>query len=77
MPWNEDGQYEVEMDSVEDWNPHDDFPDQEDFDDVVDHEEYIPGEEMDGDHESGLASAGWGTDEDYGGCGDYGDYGDY
>lgn len=21
---------------------------------------------MDGDHESGLASAGWGTDEDYG-----------
>lgn len=29
---------------------------------------------MDGDHESGLASAGWGTDEDYG---DYGDYGDY
>ena len=28
---------------------------------------------MDGDHESGLASAGWGTDEDYG---DYGDYDD-
>lgn len=26
-------------------------------------------EEMDGDHASGLASAGWGTDEDYG---DYG-----
>lgn len=24
------------------------------------------GEDMDGDHESGLASAGWGTDEDYG-----------
>jgi len=23
-------------------------------------------EEMDGDHASGLASAGWGTDEDYG-----------
>jgi hypothetical protein len=23
-------------------------------------------ESMDGDHESGLASAGWGTDEDYG-----------
>lgn len=30
------------------------------------------GEEMDGDHESGLASAGWGTDEDYG-CYDSGD----
>jgi hypothetical protein len=27
---------------------------------------------MDGDHQSALASAGWGTDEDYG---DYGDYG--
>jgi hypothetical protein len=26
---------------------------------------------MDGDHESGLASAGWGTDEDYGYYGDY------
>lgn len=23
-------------------------------------------EDMDGDHESALASAGWGTDEDYG-----------
>jgi hypothetical protein len=28
-------------------------------------------EDMDGDHESGLASAGWGTDEDYGFYGDY------
>lgn len=28
---------------------------------------------MDGDHESALASAGWGTDEDYGGYND-GDY---
>ena len=25
-----------------------------------------PPEDMDGDHQSGLASAGWGTDEDYG-----------
>ena len=25
---------------------------------------------MDGDHESALASCGWGTDEDYGGCDD-------
>ena len=31
---------------------------------------------MDGDHESGLASAGWGTDEDYGFYGDSADYGD-
>ncbi len=26
-----------------------------------------PDDSMDGDHESALASAGWGTDEDYGG----------
>lgn len=25
-----------------------------------------PSEDMDGDHESALASCGWGTDEDYG-----------
>jgi hypothetical protein len=25
-----------------------------------------PGEDMDGDHASALASCGWGTDEDYG-----------
>ena len=29
-------------------------------------DEVDPWEAMDGDHESGLASAGWGTDEDYG-----------
>jgi len=29
----------------------------------------LPGEDMDGDHESALASAGFGTDEDYGGFG--------
>ena len=29
-------------------------------------EEY--NDSMDGDHETALASAGWGTDEDYGGC---------
>lgn len=34
------------------------------------HEEYY--DQMDGDHASGLASAGWGTDEDYGYFG--GDY---
>lgn len=32
-------------------------------------------DDMDGDHESALASAGWGTDEDYGCYNDY-DYGD-
>lgn len=29
------------------------------------------GDNMDGDHESGLASAGFGTDEDYGYFGDF------
>jgi hypothetical protein len=29
--------------------------------------ELLPGEDMDGDHASALASAGFGTDEDYGG----------
>ena len=27
-------------------------------------------DDMDGDWDSGMASAGWGTDEDYGYCGD-------
>ena len=36
--------------------------------DADDNDDYID-ESMDGDHESALASCGWGTDEDYG---DYG-----
>jgi len=39
--------------------PYGDGPDQCDQHDHAD-----PGD-MDGDHESGLASAGWGVDEDY------------
>ena len=31
-----------------------------------DFDDYYYDDSMDGDHESGLASAGWGTDEDYG-----------
>lgn len=31
-------------------------------------------DDMDGDAQSALASAGWGTDEDYGCCDDDGDY---
>lgn len=42
-------------------DPDDDF-----YDDFYD--------EMDGDHESALASAGFGTDEDYGCYGDDGDF---
>lgn len=38
-------------------------------------DEYEYDDSMDGDHASALASAGWGTDEDYGGgCDDFGDY---
>jgi hypothetical protein len=40
---------------------HEDSPD--DYDDS-----------MDGDHESALASAGFGTDEDYSGCNDEGEW---
>lgn len=36
--------------------------------DTGEDEEY--GDDMDGDHASALASAGWGTDEDYGSAGD-------
>lgn len=35
-------------------------------DESADSEDYYD-DSMDGDHESALASAGWGTDEDYGG----------
>jgi hypothetical protein len=38
-----------------------------------DHDNDHCDDSMDGDMESGLASAGWGTDEDYGDCGDYDD----
>ena len=36
--------------------------------DYADYDAYLDeyDDSMDGDHESGLASAGWGTDEDYG-----------
>ena len=45
---------------------HEDEQDQDAF-----YEGHYPGEEMDGDWDSGMASAGFGTDEDYGYYGDY------
>ena len=42
--------------------------DYEDYNDEADDDSYD--DSMDGDHESGLSSAGWGTDEDYGYYGD-------
>lgn len=45
--------------------------------DIFDDErEFARFDDMDGDHESALASAGWGTDEDYGDYGQYDDYSD-
>lgn len=35
---------------------------------------YDGGDDMDGDHESALSSAGYGTDEDYGGFDHYDEY---
>lgn len=49
-PWIDD-----ESMDVQDYDPNYDPSDEDNYDDS-----------MDGDHESGLASAGWGTDEDYG-----------
>jgi hypothetical protein len=40
---------------------------------LADGPELLPGEDMDGDHASALASAGMGTDEDYGYYGGEGD----
>jgi len=61
MPYDEDTFME---DALYPWLASDDMAD-ETFD-------ADPGD-MDGDMESGLASAGWGMDEDYG---DYGDLGE-
>jgi hypothetical protein len=46
---------------------YDDYNDEASDDDSYD-------DSMDGDHESALASAGWGTDEDYGYYGEDVDY---
>lgn len=54
---------------IRDWmrdEQGDETPDEESSDDGD------PGD-MDGDAGSALASAGWGTDEDYGGCSDWDD----
>ena len=39
---------------------------EEEFDDVPRITDYVNHDSMDGDHDSAMASAGWGTDEDYG-----------
>jgi len=60
--YDPDNSYEDDFmafhDDEEDAN-YDDYNDFHEEDDDYD-------DSMDGDHESGLTSAGWGTDEDYG-----------
>ena len=58
---------DVSADDLEDNWDEDDEEAEDDWDDSID-------DSMDGDHESALASAGWGTDEDYGYYGEDVDY---
>jgi hypothetical protein len=51
-PWIDDESHDSDDTNYDD---HDDFFDDNDYD-----------ESMDGDHDSAMESAGWGTDEDYG-----------
>ena len=51
-PWIDDESHDSDDSNYDD---HNDFFDEDDFDDS-----------MDGDHDSAMESAGWGTDEDYG-----------
>jgi len=48
------------------YDDYNDFHDEDDNSGEVDWVDEDMDDSMDGDHESGLASAGWGTDEDYG-----------
>lgn len=56
-PWVDDAPHDMYL-----WNDEDvdDMPDEDDFYD----------DSMDGDHDSAMESAGFGTDEDYGYYGD-------
>ena len=54
-------------DEVTEMAQRNEFLESDDDDDEVD-------ESMDGDHDSAMASAGWGTDEDYGYSGDVDEY---
>lgn len=48
------------------YDDYNDFYDEDDNSGEVDWVDEDINDDMDGDHESGLASCGWGTDEDYG-----------
>lgn len=72
---------EFDMDYDTNYDDHDDFygesADYSDYNDDRDFDDENSGEvdweyddSMDGDHDSAMTSAGWGTDEDYGCYGD-------
>lgn len=52
------------------YDDHDDFYGDVTAEDLEDNWDDSVDDSMDGDHESALSSAGWGTDEDYGFYGD-------
>lgn len=58
-PWIDDESHDANYDD------HDDFyGESADYSDYNDDDDYD--DSMDGDHDSAMESAGWGTDEDYG-----------
>ena len=81
--YDPDNSYEDDMYDIDsNYDDHDDFyrddsdPDGDgDYDpdyDIWDEDD----ESMDGDHDSAMTSAGWGTDEDYGYYGEWDDDGE-
>ena len=60
-PWIDDESHDSDDANYDDYN--DFYDDEDDYDDS-----------MDGDHDSAMESAGWGTDEDYGYYGEDNDY---
>lgn len=73
--YHEDGVNYIDdelLDRDPNYDDHDDFYDDQNSGEVDWHDE--ADDSMDGDHESALSSAGWGTDEDYGYYGEDVDY---
>jgi hypothetical protein len=72
---------DVDASNYDDYN--DFYGESVDYDDYDDHadpffedfyeDNHKYDDSMDGDHDSAMESAGWGTDEDYGYFGDYGE----
>jgi hypothetical protein len=72
--YDSDNSYNEDFDMDNDTN-YDDYNDFYDEDNSGEIDWYDEGDDsMDGDHESALSSAGWGTDEDYGYFGEDVDY---